>query len=387
MRPAIALPGLILLWCSAALSARAQTPADSARLVVISPVVGEVIDAGEKATYGLFPYYSANNFEEARLYRALRPDSALTLRARLRDGRTALRPISADELAMVRRSIEERVRNVGTAAPLGAPTDSVGQHYQVTLRSGTSFTGTLVALRPRELEFDTPDLGRVLTPRASIVELLPLLGKRRPWEYVGNGTRLFFAPTARNLRRGEGYVQSLNLLLAGANYGLTDHFSVGVLASLIPSIPFYQQAFAITPKLSTPLRNDNWHVGGGVLYATAGGTGLGVAYGVTTFGTANRNVTFGLGYGFGGGELARSPVFLLGGATRVGRRISLMSENYLFAAGRGNGVAAGLYGMRLNWPRATFSLGALYFASRSAFFSTYIYPVYLDLSYRFGQVK
>jgi hypothetical protein len=383
MRSAILLSALLL----AGFRTLGQAPADTVRLVTISPQVGEVVDTREKATYGLFPYYSADNFVEARLYQALRPDSALTLRTQLRDGRTALRPVALAELTAMRRSIQERARTVGAAPPLPAAADSLGHRYQVTLRSGTVFKGILTALRPRELEFDTPDLGRVVTPRASIVALQDLTSPNRARDYVGNGTRLFFAPTARNLRRGEGYVQNINFLVIGANYGVSDHVSVGMLASLIPGIRLSDQALAVTPKFSTSLSNDQWHVGGGVLYARAAGTGLGVAYGVGTYGSADRNLTFGLGYGFGEGGFGNRPVFVLGGASRVGRRISLVSENYLFAVGGTDNLALGLYGLRLSWPILSFSLGAGYAIYDQRFLSTYVYPLYLDLTFRFGQVK
>ena len=63
----------------------AQAPAE--RVIVVSPAVGEAIDGAEKARFGLFPDYAADDFQEARFLRALAPDSAITLRTRLRDGR------------------------------------------------------------------------------------------------------------------------------------------------------------------------------------------------------------------------------------------------------------------------------------------------------------
>jgi hypothetical protein len=389
MRPCLILLAFLLLGLYQPSRAQAQNPADTTRLLVLSPLVGEVIDAREKATYGLFPYYSADNFAEARFYQALRPDSTITLRTLLRDGRTAVRRIGAADFQAMRRNVDSRARTVGAAPPLAAASDSVGRQFQVTLRSGTVFVGTLQALRPRELEFDTPDLGRVVTPRSSIVTMTSTTGqgRRSRWDYVGNGTRIFFAPTARTLRKGEGYVQDIDFILVGANYGITDHVSVGALLSVIPGLGLGEQLFAVTPKFGAPLRNDRWHLGGGVLYARAGGYGAGVAYGLATYGSADQNVTFGLGYGFSQGEVGRSPVFVLGGVSRIGRRISLMSENYVFAAGPQQNIALGLYGIRLNWPRTTFSLGAAYAAYDGEIVTTYVYPVYLDVAFRFGQVK
>lgn len=384
---------LLLLLGLPALRAQAQTStaADTDRRFAISPAVGEVIDAAEKARYGLFPYYSTDNFQEASFYRAQRPDSAVTLRTLLRDGRTVLRPFDATELAAVRRSIGEQAGSQSAVRP-----DSLGQTYRVTLRTGTTFVGILRVRRAQELEFDTPDLGRVVTPLANItaLERIDQSRSRHPnWDYVGNGHRMFFAPTARNLRRGEGYVQDIWIFLVGANYGITDNFSVGVLASAIPGLGLGNQALAITPKLSFPV-TESWHVGAGLLYAripdfsTSGsGLGAGVAYGLTTYGPADHNLTLGLGYGVtGSGGFEQAPVLLVGGTTRIAKRVSLTSENYVVTGGYG--FVGGLYGVRVHWPRTTLNVASGYLkpAGEELVFG-YLYPVYLDVSFRFGRAR
>lgn len=371
------------------------------RVLVVSPAVGEVIDSQEKVTYDLFPYYTVKEFQEARFVQTLAPDSTITLRTTLTDGRTLLLPMPRTEFLAIRQKINAKAQTLQLTAGTASP-DSVGRLYRVTLRSGTTFAGTLRAVRPLELEFTTSDPGAVVIARDQItqMELVPQTetkdALRHPtWGYVGNGTRVFFAPTARNLQAGEGYAQTIDLFLLGVNYGLTDNFSVGLLASAIPGIGLGNQFVAITPKVSFPV-SKTLSVGAGVLYARIpnfdsefNGYGAGVAYGLATVGSADNNLTFGLGYGFTGGNtdeqgFGKSPVAVLSGATRVSKRLSLMSENYLITSGSGG--IGGLYGVRLNWARTTFGIGSFYvapFKSEGAF--GYIYPVYLDLSLRFGK--
>jgi hypothetical protein len=377
----------------------AQQPAS--RVLVVSPAVGEVIDSKEKAAYSLFPYYTAREFQEARFVQTLTPDSAITLRTTLSDGRTLLLPVPPAEFLAIRQKINAKAQTLQPNTSSLAP-DSAGQLYRVTLRSGTTFAGVLRAIRPLELEFTTQEPGAVIIARDQIAQmaLIPQAetkdALRHPtWGYVGNGTRVFFAPTARNLQAGEGYAQTIDLFLLGVNYGLTDNFSVGVLASALPGIGLGNQLVAITPKVSFPV-SKTLSVGAGVLYARIpdfdsefDGYGAGVAYGLATVGSADHNLTFGLGYGFTGGNtkeqgFGKSPVVVLSGATRVSKRLSLMSENYLITAGSGG--LGGLYGVRLNWARTTLGIGSFYvapFKSEGAF--GYIYPVYLDLSLRFGK--
>lgn len=377
------------------------------RIVAVSPAVGDTISAQEKATYGLFPYYATDNFRQAYFTIQLTPDSTLTLHTELRDGRLGQRTFTSTEFVNTRLQIESRVRELslpGEKVPLvnlssitstsNNPDFVLGAIYQVTLHNKTSFKGTLVGITLTTADFDTPDLGRITVQRADIQRYIILnTGKNgRLRDDIGNGTRLFFAPTARNLRKGEGYAQNIDIFLLGANYGITDNFSVGLLASAFPGIGLSNQIVAFTPKLTAPV-SAKWNVGVGALVAripnfdTDEGFAAGIAYGLATYGTADDNLTMGLGYGFSGqGGFGRTPVVLLGGAKRVTNRLSVVSENYIFA--QNNGGVGGLYGIRLGWPRTTFGVGSFYiapFAGEGAF--GYFYPVYLDVALRFGQPK
>ncbi|KUG07961.1 hypothetical protein ASU33_07050 [Solirubrum puertoriconensis] len=363
----------------AAPRAHAQTPTDTARVLILSPVVGEVIDAQEKATYGLFPYYSTDSFAEGRLYQALRPDSTVTLLTRFRDGNTRRRIISAQELQTARAAVARPVTSpaqVGVQKPTATQTDSIGTMYAVELISGSSFMGTLVASRSAELEFATKDLGRLTVQRNNIRNMQPLtVGQAgRGWEPVGNGTRIFFAPTGRMLRKGEGYVQDIDIFLIGANYGITDNISIGALVPIIPGAGL--SFVALTPKVGVPV-TEKLNLAAGLLFATGFGASGGIAYGAGTYGTADQNATLGVGYLFAEGEVESSPVILVGGATRVSRRVSLLNETYIFSGGLG-----GLAGIRVAAARLSGSLGFLYATELGG-----IYPAYLEAAYRFGKVK
>lgn len=268
--------------------------------------------------------------------------------------------------------------NPTVPAPVAAtptPGEVIGQTYSVELRTGTSFIGVLRAITPQDLTFDTKDLGTVTIQRLNVRELLALSTEqtRRGYDDVGNGTRLFFAPTARNLRKGEGYVQDIDVYLVGANYGITNNISIGALVPIIPGLGL--NIFAITPKVSVPVA-EKFNVGAGVLYANAFGYGGGIGYGVATYGTADNNLTAGLGYAFGNGETSSTPVVVVGGAVRVSRRLFLIDETYIVDQGVG-----GLLGVRIAAARASGSLGLVYATKLGG-----IYPAYLEFAYRFGKV-
>ena len=363
-------------------AAAQETNLSQTRVLTVSPIVGESIDKQEKITYGLFPFYSFNDFREARFIQRLTPDSSITLQATMLDGSIKQRPFTINDFRAVRASIEERQKML-SATPnpgfgtgrIGTP-DSLGQMYSVELRTGTSFIGQLVARRAGEYEFQTTDLGRITVQQANIKSMQPLTSDQagKGWEPVGNGTRIFFAPTARTLRKGEGYVQDIDIIFLGANYGITDNISMGVLVPIIPGSGF--TVVALTPKVGFSV-TEKFSAGGGVLFASDFETSGGIAYGVGTYGSADQNVTLGLGYLFAEGEVESSPVVVVGGATRVSRRLSLLNETYFF-----DGGLLGLAGIRIAATRISGSLGILYGTDVGG-----IYPAYLEVAYRFGKVK
>ncbi len=263
----------------------------------------------------------------------------------------------------------------------------IGQVYSVETVGGTLFNGTLLAATEATLTFQTEELGVVTLPRASLRQLSPLTATqaRRGFDYVGNGTRMFLAPTARSLHRGEGEAQVIDIFVAGIDYGITDNFSIGMLVPIIPAVGVPVVAF--TPKVSAPL-SDKLRVGAGVLYGFA--TGIdgtsgsgGVGYGLATYGTADANVTVGLGYGLGSEGLGGSPVGILGANVRLSRLFSLVNETYI-ANFDGDGGFGGLAGLRYAAPRFNAGLGLLYISSR---YGGGVYPAYLGVGYRFGKVK
>lgn len=272
------------------------------------------------------------------------------------------------------------------AKVIGHPGEVIGQTYSVETVGGTLFNGTLRAASEESLTFETRELGLVTLQRANLRQLMTQTTEqaRRGFDYVGNGTRMFIAPTARNLHQGEGYAQVLNIFVAGINYGITDRISVGALVPVIPfiGIPFV----ALTPKVSVPV-GDKLHVGAGLLYGFATGSGGGsggVGYGLATYGTADTNVTLGLGYGVGSNGIGSTPVVVLGANARVSRLFSLVNETYLFDPSTSGSGLAGLAGLRYAAPRFSGSLGALYYAARN---DGGLYPAYLDVAFRFGKAR
>ncbi|UCG92906.1 MAG: hypothetical protein JSV97_04160 [candidate division WOR-3 bacterium] len=86
-------------------------------------------------------------------------------------------------------------------------------HVQIlTTIDGTTLMGRIVEIRQTEIQFEA-DVGTLIIPITKIKEIkeVPLSSIKKGvyWFPNPNHTRLFFAPTARPLKRGEGYLQTI----------------------------------------------------------------------------------------------------------------------------------------------------------------------------------
>ena len=216
----------------------------------------------------------------------------------------------------------------------------------VALKDGSRLVGTLVAEDEATITL-TLASGLVLSlPRADIVSVEPLAsaGFEDP-----NDTRLMFAPTGRPLGKGDGYFSDHYVIFPGFAYGLTDHLSVSGGVSVIPGLGLDEQLFYASSAVGWRLgKKTAFSVGG--LYATGTDTNEAgaILFGVASFGSSDRALTLGLGFaatrneeyyydpnGYFTGtrhqwDFREAPILLVGGTIRVGKRLSLVTESWLF---------------------------------------------------------
>ena len=157
------------------------------------------------------------------------------------------------------------------------------------------------------------------------------------WADDPNATRLFFAPTARMLKKGEGYVANHWIFLMDGYVGVTDRFTMGGAMTLLPTANMLQDnIYFLSPKVGlTQGERVSTAVGafiGGAPFNDEVGSvnTFGIAYGVATWGGRDGAFTLGGGYGFAQGKLARNPLVMVGATRRLSRRLSFVSENWIF---------------------------------------------------------
>jgi len=224
--------------------------------------------------------------------------------------------------------------------------------HVLRLKDGSTLMGHLVSRDSTGVRFET--MGNVLTfPLARVAELTEVraadMHGSEYWFPDPNRTRLFFAPTARMLRQGEGYYSNTYLLLQNFAVGSSPNFTMGGGFSIVPSSDFLaDNVYYITPKVGL-FQNDHDAVAVGALVgfvpANDGHFG-GILYGVGTHGDENASVTGGLGYAFADGDFTPAPILMFGGTNRVSRRIALVTENYGYFH-NGDGGVVFSYGIRI----------------------------------------
>ena len=227
--------------------------------------------------------------------------------------------------------------------------------YVMRTRDGSQFVGRLIRATVDSVYFVSAG-GPVTVPRSIVVELRQIgrgaLRQGVYWASNPNDTRLLIAPTGRMLAKGEGYFSDTYLLLLLFAGGLTSRFTLGGGLSIVPSDDFFRNnIYYITPKVGI-VQSPNVNVAVGGFFGFAGWDlsdaeedvgSFGILYGVATFGSSDAHVTVGSGLGYGGGDLADQPIFMLGGEKRMTRRTSFVTENYLLP---GESNAAISYGIR-----------------------------------------
>lgn len=220
---------------------------------------------------------------------------------------------------------------------------------QVETLDGNRFLGKIISESSEKIVLSTESLGEVVILQKNIktrrIVQSSQIKDGELWFDNPQSSRYFWAPNGYGLKKGEGYYQNIWVIWNQFAYGITDHFSIGGAA-----IPLFLFGGAptpvfLSPKISFPIDKNKFNIGAGALIGTVLGeseTGFGIVYGVTTFGSPDNNINFGLGYGFAGGEWASSPLINISGMARVSPRWYLLSENHvIIISGDGGGIISG----------------------------------------------
>ena len=257
--------------------------------------------------------------------------------------------------------------SIGVYLPAQAQTDSTQtqqptrQRWLVETTDGTVLQGIFLGQNEAGIRLLTDIAGEVTIPMSK-VKSFKVLDERNfkngeYWFENPNATRYLFSPSAYSLRKGEAYFQNTYLVLNSFNYGVTDRFTIGAGFELISTFTG-QPAFFITPKYTVPI-SEKVRAGAGLLYLNPSSfdsdfDGVGLGYGIVTYGNMDNNATLGVGYGFLGSSTDNHTVITFSGMGRIARKVALVTENWLVPNTSFKGIIS--YGIRTMGEKITVDL-------------------------------
>jgi hypothetical protein len=209
----------------------------------------------------------------------------------------------------------------------------------LTAVDGSTYVGRIIKTEMRDIEFKT-DLGTITIPKEKIQNIREIpeksLRNGKYWFPEPNSTRLYFAPTGRMLPKGRGYFADYDIFLPSVNIGVSENISIGGGMTILPSGSLKNQVYFFTPKVGFKA-SEKLNIAGGALVIKIPDIGdnnnesplISVLYGVGTYGSPDRSVTFGLGYGMVNSKFGDKPLVVLGAEQRLSRRMAFVTENWI----------------------------------------------------------
>lgn len=314
--------------------------------IIISTRVGNIIDQEEREKFELFK--DVDSFQSAQIYRM--SDGGVQIQI------TYVNPVTGNEeiqkqyltnneILQLQEFIdhyEEIKRGEYTyqyqpksvkAVPNFEIQDSL---VTVEINDGSNFKGSIVKQDESKIYFKTINGIEATIPKSIIKKIKPLEGKIVEGTYLRldpNYSRLLFAPTARPLKKGEGYFSDYFVFFPGISYGLTTNISLMAGFSFLPGASFNEQLKYIAPKIGVSL-SEKFAIATGALYIGVEDVAAGIAFLVGTYGERDRCFTLGLGLGYTKEEdedlkFAEHPILMFGGNARLSNSVALISENWL----------------------------------------------------------
>ncbi len=224
---------------------------------------------------------------------------------------------------------------VSTAMTAQAQQSDSTQQYRIETVDGNEYIGFIIEQNNDVIVIMTERIGAITLRKIDIKKMTVINVKQikngQYWFENPQSTRYFWQPNAYGLKKGEGYYQNVWILFNQASIGITDNVSIG--AGIVPLFLFAGGSTPVwlTPKVSIPIKRDKVNMSGGALLGTVLGeedANFGIAYSNITFGSRDKNITFGAGYGYAGGDWADAPTFTLSAMIRVGKSGYFLTENY-----------------------------------------------------------
>ncbi len=278
------------------------------------------------------------------------------------------------EIVFVDDNLGEQTINRNIIATLEREYGS--EEWVVRLKDGAIITGKILSKDENETIVQTKNLGNLKIKSEKIRTIEPIDGTiaktGKVWFKNPTYALYYLGPTALCPKKGDGYYHNYYGLGNEFSYAFSEHATVG--GGLTGPLGVYLSA-----KFTTSV-NEYAHVGGGVfignsIFPIVHGANFAVGMGYCTFtaGNYDHNITISACYGFVNSdsetEMMHQPLMQFAGTYRVGRKIALVTENWMVSVKNdpfGRGIHTDYhyepflsYGVRILNKRGSFDIGFL----------------------------
>ncbi len=255
---------------------------------------------------------------------------------------------------------------------------------KIELTDGSVLLGQIVSESETEIWFRTFSGAELTLKKEIIAKQEKIAGRKKGNRFLRddpNRTRLFFAPTGRALKTGQGYFSVYQIFFPFVAVGVTDYLTLAGGLSLLPFAD--SQLLYVAPRL-TPVQKENFDISAGVLIIKIPEEDepVGILYSVSTFGDRRLSLTVGLGFAYAGGDVADKPVLLLGGELQTSGRTKIISENWIIPDSE---VQILSFGWRFFGENLAADFSLMYPAGSDI--EGFPFIPWVGFAYNFGQVK
>ena len=246
-------------------------------------------------------------------------------------------------------------RTDGTALP-----DKVEQEHiwRIVLKNGQMFRGHIIEQSDNQIRIDLFGAGEMTleldqVQSITVDKTVEINEKGEIYKRDPNRTRYLYSPSAMPLGKGEKYFSQKMLFFSSYAQGVTDNISF-LVGSMIPAIFWGGYNFITAVKVADTFSEDGLHLATGfeAFHLTDGNDGgtAGFIFGSATIGTHLKHWTISVGKPFISDPESSDlgPVIAtLSGNLRIGRKTSLISENWFVDGEVINSFAVRLMGENL----------------------------------------
>ncbi len=208
--------------------------------------------------------------------------------------------------------------------------------WEITTKDGNIIKGNILSKTKDHIFVQTKSMGTLALSRKNIRyrriyrEKGLIDGKLLIDNYLAN--RNMMGPTGFNMKKGESYYENRYLFVNHVNFGLSDHFSLGV--GIMPVLLIGAEVLPVwvVPKVSIPLKNEKFQLSVGLFTSFllidryGDETTALISFLMGSYGDQNISFTVGLGYGRFDQEWMSNPAFIFSGNIRASQRTFINVE-------------------------------------------------------------